>query len=64
MSKWSYDEISCNVMNDLENTCHEKQNAKRGTHFGALDQKLWPFEVPCTLGNDLIISPQPFIRCS
>ena len=51
-------------MDDLENICHDKQNAKRGTQIGAMDQKLWPFEVPCTLGNDLIISPQPFIRCS
>jgi hypothetical protein len=64
MSKWSCDEISYNVMNDLENTCHEKKYAKRGTHFGVLDQKLWLVEVPCTLGNDLIISSQPFIRCS
>jgi hypothetical protein len=45
----------------LENICHEEQSAKRGTQFGALDQKLWPFEVSSTLGNDLIISLQPFI---
>jgi hypothetical protein len=51
-------------MNDLENICHEEQSAKRGTQFGVMSQKLWPFEVSSTLGNDLIISPQPFIRNS
>jgi hypothetical protein len=51
-------------MMDLEIICHEKEYAKRGTHFGALDQKLWLVEVPCTLGNHLIISPKPFTRCS
>ena len=51
-------------MNDLEIRGHDKQNSKRGTQFGVMSQKLCPFEVPCTLGNDLIISPQPFIRCS
>ena len=51
-------------MNDLESSCHEKNYAKRSTQFGIMSQKLWPFEVPCTLSNDLIISPQPFIRCS
>jgi hypothetical protein len=64
MSKWSCDEISCNALMDLENMSHDKHYAKRGTQFGVLDQKLWLVEVPCTLGNDLIISPQPFIRCS
>jgi len=51
-------------MNDLENICHEEQSAKRGTQFGIMSQKLCSFEIPCTLGNDWIISPQPFIRCS
>jgi hypothetical protein len=51
-------------MNDLKNICHEDHNAKRGTPFGVLDQKLWLVEVPCTLDNDLIISPQPIIICS
>ena len=51
-------------MHDLEIRCQEKNIAKRTTQFGALVQKLCSFEVLCTLGNDLIISPQPFIRCS
>jgi hypothetical protein len=51
-------------MLDLEIIGHEKKYAKRGTQFGALDQKLWLVEVPCTLGNHLIIILQPFIRCS
>jgi hypothetical protein len=48
-------------MNDLESSCHEKNFAKRTTQFGVMSQKLCPFEVSCTLGNDWIISPQPFI---
>jgi hypothetical protein len=43
-------------MDVLETTCHEKQSAKRTTKFGVMNQKLWPFEIPCTLGNDLTIS--------
>jgi hypothetical protein len=49
-------------MNDLESSCHEKNYAKRSTQFGVMSQKLCPFEVSSTLGNDLIISPEPFIR--
>jgi hypothetical protein len=44
-------------MHDLKIRGQEKNNAKRVTHFGALVEKLWPFEVPCTLGQVLIISP-------
>jgi hypothetical protein len=44
-------------MNDLENMSHEENNAKRGTPFGVLVQKIWHFEVSSTLGNDLIITP-------
>jgi hypothetical protein len=51
-------------MDVLETSCHDKHFRKRGTKFGVMNQKIWPFEVPCTLGNDLVISPQPFIRCS
>jgi hypothetical protein len=48
-------------MIDLETSCHENKNARRATQFGVMNQKLWPFEIPCTPGNDLTISPQPFI---
>jgi hypothetical protein len=48
-------------MDVLETSCHDKHFAKRTTKFGVMNQKLCPFEVPCTLGNDLTISPQPFI---
>jgi hypothetical protein len=51
-------------MRVLENIGHDKQYAKRGTQFGVLNQKLWHFEVSCTLGDHLLITPQPFIRCS
>ena len=39
-------------MIDLENIGHDMQFAKRVTHFGALIQKLWLVEVPCTLGRE------------
>jgi hypothetical protein len=51
-------------MHDLEIRGQEKKNARRVTHFGVVNQKLWSVEIPCTLGNDWIISPQPHIRCS
>jgi hypothetical protein len=51
-------------MHNLEIRGQEENIAKRTTHFGALNQKIWPFEVPCILGNDWIISPQPLIRNS
>jgi hypothetical protein len=64
MNKWLYEITSCNAMMYLENMSHKEHNAKRGTQFGTLDQKLWHFEVSCTLGDHLLITPQPFIRCS
>ena len=64
MDKLSCDLISCNAMMDLENIGHEKQFAKRVTQIGGLDQMLWLVEVPSTLGSHLLISSQPFIRCS
>ena len=48
-------------MNDVESISHEENNAKRGTPFGVLVQKLWQFEFLSTLCHDLIISPQPHI---
>jgi hypothetical protein len=43
-------------MHDLEIRGQEKNNAKRATHFGALVEKLCPFEVPCIVCHVLIIS--------
>jgi hypothetical protein len=51
-------------MHDLEIRVQEENMAKRTTHFGALVEKLCPFEILNTLCHDLIISPQPHIRNS
>ena len=64
VSTWSCKGIACHVMICLETTSHDEQNAKRTTHFGALVQKLCPFEFSNTLCHDWTIFPQPHIRNS
>jgi hypothetical protein len=51
-------------MFDLKNIGQDKQFAKRVAQIGILDQKLCHVELPCTLGDHLAITSQPFIRCS
>ena len=57
ISKYSCDDNACHVMQDLETRGQNKNLAKRTTWFGVLVEKLCPFEVPCSLGQVLIISP-------
>jgi hypothetical protein len=44
-------------MDVLESRGQDEQNAKRATHFGALVEKLCPFEASSILCHVLIISP-------
>jgi hypothetical protein len=51
-------------MMDLKNIGHDMHFAKRVTPFGVLKPKICYVELPCTLGDPLLITSQPFMRCS
>ena len=51
-------------MHGLESIGQNMNIAKRTTQFGLLVWKLCMFEVPCSLGHDWSISPQPHMRNS
>ena len=50
VSTWSCKRNSCHVMDVLETTCHDEQNAKRTTQIGALFKWFWVRVEHCSRG--------------